>query len=125
MSTLKKLMATATMTTALTGGIIGLGEAATMTTANAATSVSAASGDFTTGWHRHCRWHRHRGWGGGWGGWHRGHHGRHHGRYVNRVKVHLNLAENKVRWTHRRGCLRIRHGHGHGWGNGGGWGGGW
>ncbi|NRQ39636.1 hypothetical protein HII36_48580 [Nonomuraea sp. NN258] len=131
MSNLKKLMASATITTALTGGIVGLGEAATTTAASAATGVSAAtnvssSPSVLTGHHRHCRWHRGHGWGhrwGGWGGWHRwgrwGHGHRRHGHFVNRVKIRLNLAENRVRWTHRRGCLHERRGGS--WGGWGGW----
>jgi hypothetical protein len=124
MSKLKTMMAAATLTTALTGGMVGLGEAASATTkAQASTNVSAATSISNFVAHpRWCRWHRkhhwghhghgHGGW--GWGNGHHGHHGNHHGhgRYVNRVKVFLNLAEDRVRTVHRRGCLKIRHTHG-------------
>jgi hypothetical protein len=128
MSKLKTMMAAAALSTALSGGVVGLGAAVTNTTANAATTASAAnsvtSAPVLARW---CRWHRHggwghHGWGHGWGGhgwgghglW--GHHGwgghrwGHHGRYINRVKVRLDLHENRVRFTHRRGCLNIHHG---------------
>ncbi|WP_219460485.1 hypothetical protein [Nonomuraea rhizosphaerae] len=127
MSKLKTTMAAAALSTALTGGVVGLGAAAASTTANAATTASAA--DSVTAApvlaHRWCRWNKHHKWGHrkhGWGGHRWGHHrwgshrwghhryGRHHGRYINRVKIRLNLAKDKVRFTHRRGCLSIHHG---------------
>ncbi|WP_049577570.1 hypothetical protein [Nonomuraea sp. SBT364] len=121
MSKLKTMMAAATLTTALTGGMVGVGEAASATTTNASTSVGTATNVSNYVAHpRWCRWHRGHRWGHGWGhghGWGWGHHGRRHGhgRYVNRVKVFLNLAEDRVRSVHRRGCLKIRHNNGGHW----------
>ncbi|MER7501873.1 hypothetical protein [Nonomuraea pusilla] len=126
MSNLKKLMATATLTTAISGGMLGLSEAATSTTANASAttaSVTAPSPLMWGGPHRFCRFHRFGPWGGGFGGF-GGFDGfdgfdggfgpwgfrRNTGKFVNRVRVRLNLEENRVKWSHRRGCLRIQRG---------------
>ena len=122
MSKLKTTMAAAALSTALTGGVVGLGAAAASTTANAATTASAAESVTAAPvlarscrWHKHHRWgrwgHRHHGWWGHrWGGHRWGGRWGHHGRYINRVKIRLNLAKDRVRWTHRRGCLNIHHG---------------
>ncbi|GAA4927043.1 hypothetical protein HD597_011689 [Nonomuraea thailandensis] len=94
MPKLKSVIAGLAISTALTGGVVGVGAATTTASADAATQVSTA-GSVLAG--NHCGW----GWrrcGGGWGwGWNRGkrwghrHHG--HGR-IRVVIVNKNYNNN-------------------------------
>jgi hypothetical protein len=101
MSKIKTIMVGAALTTALSGGAMALGGSASATTTGATTTATSVSGYQT---HPRCHWHtRHYGW----------HHKHGYGRYVNKVRVHIDLQRNKVKYVHRRGCLKVKTNHGH------------
>jgi hypothetical protein len=83
----KSVLAGLAISTAMSGGVIGLGALTTASSANATASAATDAG-VVAGWgggcHRRCGgWG---GWGGGgWGGWGRRHHRGGH------VKVHIHL----------------------------------
>ncbi|MDF5755506.1 hypothetical protein [Spongiactinospora sp. TRM90649] len=101
MPKVKKIAATLAISTALTGGVVGLGAATTTTSANAGVSVVALGG--CGGGHgcgNRCGGGScgGGGCGGNWG----------HKRWTNRSTVKINHVTGNVRWRHARGCLHIR-----------------
>ncbi|MFI0422555.1 hypothetical protein C1I98_29760 [Spongiactinospora gelatinilytica] len=121
MPKVKKIAAALAISTAVTGGVVGLGAATATTTANAGVAITTQN--WGCGGHHGCgggHWGGSHCGGGHWGG-HWGGHG-HHKRWVNRSTVRINHATGHVRWRHARGCLHIRknyhiikdhHHHGH------------
>ncbi|RBQ18449.1 hypothetical protein DP939_18210 [Spongiactinospora rosea] len=114
MPKVKKIAAALAISTAVTGGVIGLGAATATTTANAGVAVTTQGWNCGGGHHGHGCGGGHFGghhcdgghFGGHFGG-HWGGHG-HHKRWVNRSTVRINHVTGHVRWRHARGCLHIR-----------------
>lgn len=97
---LKTTLAAVAMSTALAGGVVGLGAATTTATASAA-SVSAAPQGVQLGFggSDFCKFRFRT------GPWH---HRVRHGERINRFKVRVNNRTGRVRFRHERGCVKIR-----------------
>jgi hypothetical protein len=91
MSKLKTTLAAVVLSTALTGGAVGLGAATTTSAAGAATSVTAAAP--TVAFATYC------------GGFRRGC----GARWINRSKIWINHVTGRVHVRHARGWLKVRH----------------
>ncbi|MEV4061522.1 hypothetical protein [Nonomuraea dietziae] len=102
MPNIKKLAAAIALSTALTGGVLGVG-AMTSAAAAGTTTVANGGGDW------------------GWGG-HHGHHCAPWEHRLNRTKIRINHHTGHVRYRRVNGCAKIRHAesflhgghHGHG-----------
>ncbi|MEU6999405.1 hypothetical protein [Nonomuraea sp. NPDC046570] len=97
---LKTTLAAVAMSTALAGGVVGLGAATTTATASAA-SVSAAPQGVQAGFGGSdlCKFRFRT------GPWH---HRTRIGERISRFKIRVNQRTGRVRYHQERGCLRIR-----------------